>query len=289
MSIDPRSVLFVTLDSCRYDTFKGSDIPALRSIGPLHRAYAPSYFTFGSHMAMFAGFTPGVAGVEEPYVNPKYGKIFKLAGGGSTPPGGSFFSLRGENIVQGFKARGHRAIGTGAVGWFRPETDSGRVLGRDFDDFFHPGDVYSLQRQVDWLDKRIAEHQGRPVFCFLNVGETHVPYYHEGAPWPRDDNPCIPFSKTNDAEKCRVRQRACLEFVDRTLQPLVERFSDASTVLCGDHGDAWGEDGVWEHGVHHEMVLAVPLLFRLSAEAGPDREGRIAGTGRKLLRRLRPG
>jgi len=30
-------------------------------------------------------------------------------------------------------------------------------------------------------------------------------------------------------------------------------------------GDCRGEDGKWEHGIHHEKVLEVPLLFRLAA------------------------
>jgi hypothetical protein len=38
-------------------------------------------------------------------------------------------------------------------------------------------------------------------------------------------------------------------------------------VACGDHGDAWGEDGLWEHGIHHSKVYEVPLLFRLGEPA----------------------
>jgi hypothetical protein len=47
------------------------------------------------------------------------------------------------------------------------------------------------------------------------------------------------------------------------LAPLVEAFADANMILCGDHGDAWGEDGVWEHRIHHPKVIEVPLLLRL--------------------------
>ena len=35
----------------------------------------------------------------------------------------------------------------------------------------------------------------QPLLLFLNVGETHVPYWHKGAPWDRDDNPCVPFQR----------------------------------------------------------------------------------------------
>ena len=44
-----RDVLFISLDSCRYDTFRASYrrgmVPNLASLGPLHKAIAPRYFT----------------------------------------------------------------------------------------------------------------------------------------------------------------------------------------------------------------------------------------------------
>ena len=81
------SVLFITLDSCRYDTFIDADIPNLRKVGPIYRAMAPGNFTFSSHAAMFMGFTPGVAEAEASFVNPMVGKIFKMLGGGFSGPG----------------------------------------------------------------------------------------------------------------------------------------------------------------------------------------------------------
>ncbi len=62
MPVDAESVLFVTLDSCRYDTFASARIPTLRAVAPLHRAQAPGHFTYGSHAAMFVGFTPSIPG-----------------------------------------------------------------------------------------------------------------------------------------------------------------------------------------------------------------------------------
>ena len=72
-------VLFISLDSCRYDTFlaayRQGELPHLSAIGPLHRAQAPSYFTYGSHAAFCMGFTPGVEGSAEPWLNPKAGVL----------------------------------------------------------------------------------------------------------------------------------------------------------------------------------------------------------------------
>jgi hypothetical protein len=154
-------------------------------------------------------------------------------------------------------------VGSAALGWFDPKSATGKYLSQDFEHFYYPGNTYSLSEQISWLQQTLSQIDS-PVFVFLNVGETHVPYYFSGAPWDGNENPCIPFAKDNDATKCRERQTACLEYVDQQLQPLINAFADANTVITADHGDCWGEDGLWEHGIHHEKVLEVPLLFRLN-------------------------
>lgn len=260
--LDRSSILFVTLDSCRLDTFEAARAPNIKALGPLHRAMAPGNFTYASHAAMFMGFTPGVAERAEPLVNPKFGKIFKIAGAGFPSKGTEFVAVRGRNVIDGLKRIGFTTVGVGSAAWFDPETLTGQNLCEDFDRFYYPGNVYSLGRQLQWIEEQLDDLEGQRVFCFLNVGETHVPYWHEGAPWSKD-NPCVPFGKHNDAAECRRRQLGCLEWVDEQLAPLLQRFAHANTVLCSDHGDAWGEDGLWEHGIHHQVVLEVPLLFRL--------------------------
>jgi hypothetical protein len=275
--MNPRSVLFVTLDSCRYDTFALAAAPAMKAVGPLHRAQAPSHFTFGSHAAMFAGFTPGVAGLQAPFLNPKFGKVFKLAGAAFPGKGTEAYQLQGRNIIDGFNRLGYLTVGTGAAGWFDTDTETGRVLAADFARFWFAGDTYSLRRQLAWLEAQLEGAADQPVFAFLNVGETHVPYYFEGAPWSPQDNPCRPFQTVDRADDCRLRQRLACEWVDAELAPLLARFEGATVILCADHGDCWGEDGLWEHGISHEMTLTVPLLMRVAgrpvAESADQRIG----------------
>lgn len=256
------SVLFITLDSCRYDTFHAADAPNMKRIAMLHRATAPSYYTYGSHSAMFVGFTPGIAPLNEPFLNPKFGKLFKLVGGGFAGSGAVAYELAGRNIIEGFRKRGFVTLGTGAVGWFNPSLPTGLHLTESFDEFFYPGDTYSLHRQIAWIADRLSQKSG-DTFVFVNVGETHVPYYHEGAPWDPTDNPCVPFQDVDRAVECRDRQRRCCEFVDNEMNLLLEAFIDSTIVICGDHGDCWGEDGLWEHGISHEATLTVPLLVRV--------------------------
>ena len=260
-----QSVLFITRDSCRYDSFISASLPVLGQVGEVHQTMAPGNFTYSSHMSMFMGFTPGDAQSRITGVNPKYGKIFRMSHGGIAGKGKEYFLLQGRNIVDGFNRKGYRTIGTGAVGWFNPDTATAGNLISDFRHFYYPGDpcvTWTLPQQLRWLSQQLDD-RATPVFAFLNIGETHVPYYFEGAPWSPLENPCVPFGKDNDAAEARRRQILALEWVDTMLEPLLEAFLDATVVICADHGDCWGEDGLWEHGISHPKVLEVPLLFRI--------------------------
>jgi hypothetical protein len=259
--VDDRSVLLVTLDSCRFDTFADADAPNMKSISPLYCARAPANFTFGSHASIFAGFTPGVPTLTEPYVNPKWARIFKVGEQAFPGKSSAWFSLSGRSIIDGFRRQGYRTVGAASMSWLDPANEIGQLLTQDFDEFFFASRT-GLAPQLAWALPHIAGAQV-PVFAFLNIGETHVPYWHEGAAWDFARNPCQPFADDNDAADCRMRQRACVEFVDRLLSPLLDMFAGATTVVCADHGDCWGEDGLWGHGFTHEKVMEVPLLFRL--------------------------
>jgi len=271
------SVLLLSLDSCRYDTFadtlRAGGIPHLAAIGPLHRAMAPSYFTYGSHAAFWMGFTPGVVGSAEPWLNPKVGKLFRMACAGhpgrtAASDGGQGFRLEGANLIEGFRRQGYRTIGSGAVEWFNIASETGAVLAAPFERFHFAGNTWSLASQLAWIEEELAATPAaQPVFVFLNVGETHVPYWHEGAAWQRWPSPCVPFGGPGcSASESRRRQRACLEWVDGQLGPLLARFEGRTILACADHGDCWGEDGLWEHGVSHPATLTVPLLLRVRGQ-----------------------
>ena len=262
-------VLFITLDSCRYDTFEAAfnsgSLPNIQRIGELHKTTAPSHFTYGSHASFWMGFTPGVSNSSLPYLNPKAGKIFRMAHPGLKHSISDSYLLEGKNIIDGFNNKGYLTIGSGSVEWFNPETETGAVLGSDFQRFFFSSNTWSLKKQLQWIDEVLSvEHENQNTFCFINIGETHVPYWHEGADWERWPSPCVPFGDEHSsaAESAR-RQRACLEWVDRQLIHLLERFRNGTVLVCADHGDCWGEDGLWEHGISHSATLTTPLVMQV--------------------------
>ena len=259
----PDSLLLITLDSCRFDTLSSCSVPVISGVGPIHKVMAPSYFTYASHAAMFVGFTPGDGMSQEAIVNPKCGKLVRLHGGGSPSRANDRFVLRGRSMMEGFNNAGYITAGTGAVKWFDDSSDVGRLLVQDFQHYMYAGNAWSLRKQLQWLSETVGGAR-RPVFAFINIGETHVPYYYEGAPWSNADVTCRAFASSNNAVESARRQAACLTWVDQAIAPLVGAFSKANIMICGDHGDAWGEGGVWEHGFHHPKVMEVPMIFRVS-------------------------
>lgn len=257
------SVLLITLDSLRFDTAARG--PALSGLGAPTRAMAPSHFTFASHAAMWVGATPGVAGLGRPFLDPKWERLFRMVNSRIAARPGDGFSLPGRNIVDGFGRIGYRTVGTGAVDWFDPETPTGAWLSQDFQHFFFPGRMGAIDAQLSWLAEQLAGAAG-PVFCFLNAGETHVPYFYAGAPWSERDNPCVPYGTHNSRETCEMRQRACFEFLAGRLAPLLDAFAGATVLATADHGDCWGEDGLWEHGTWHPKTMEVPLWLRVRGD-----------------------
>ncbi len=269
LDLHPESVLFLTLDSCRYDSFRDAHAPALKSIAPLHKAQAPSHFTYGSHASFWMGFTPGIQSKRKiPWLNPKSGKLFRMKNSAAPNHGTDAFELTGSNIIEGFRELGYYTLGTGAVGWFDQGTPTGSVLASPFDQFWYSGQTWKLRAQLSWLFSEIKlQKTKRPIFVFLNIGETHVPYWHEDADWEPWPSPCVPFGGNQCSRReSRRRQIACLEWVDSQLSPILDAFRPCTTIACADHGDCWGENGLWEHGISHPSTLTVPLLMRVRGE-----------------------
>ena len=164
-------VLIITLDSCRYDTFKylheKNLIPNLKNLGRLHKAKSPSHFTYGSHAAFWMGFTPGVATTKTPYLNPKAGKIFRMSHNSLPANEQDCFILRGKNIIEGFNNENYLTIGSGAVEWFNPSTETVSILSSSFNKFYFSGNTWSLRDQLAWINEQLEMCcVDQKVFCF---------------------------------------------------------------------------------------------------------------------------
>ena len=89
--------------------------------------------------------------------------------------------------------------------------------------------------------KLLKGEDERPIFFFLNISSTHIPYRNG----PRNVQ----------------GQAACLEYVDSHLPRLLGLLPNpCHVIIVSDHGDCMGEDGLWGHAVYHPKVMEVPMV-----------------------------
>lgn len=250
-------VLFITLDSLRYDVaqtaLEAGETPNLaRLLGEENweRRHTPSTFTYGAHTAFFAGFLPSPAcpeGVSDD-------RLFATRFPGSRTTGPRTLKFTEADIVSGFAANGYRTICIGGVGFFNKASALGSILPALFQEsWWSPrlgvADPSSTKHQVRLACERIeACPKEKRLFLFLNISACHTPtrIFVKGA-----------------AVESVETQRAALRYVDTCLPPLFDVMtsrSDVLCIICSDHGEAFGEDGYFGHRLAHEKVWDVPYL-----------------------------
>lgn len=268
--------LLVTWDSCRYDAFLKARTPNLDRYGAARRAWAMATYTLPSHVAMFQGFLPHAA-TAEPLYNRFHRQLWRISHRNLENAPLVTFLKPTSSIPAGFRSRGYFTAGSAAMDWFQDAP----VLRDGFDWFRVPGTM--ARRQNEELSRAIETHAaGRPCFAFVNYGETHSPFRHEDMPKESTDvderfrrrrlynQAGVLRDDWSFDEEAFGRQVACAEFLDSRTGELLELFRrrgrPTTVVLCADHGECFGENGLWGHAIYHEKVMEVPLLiFRLNA------------------------
>jgi len=150
------------------------------------------------------------------------------------------------------------------MNWFRQES-----LIEGFSKFLFTGT--DADRQIDFLLDNVNTNM--PFFGFINFGETHAPYTYKGKietckedvrarrmRWPPVQQGIVGIK--NYAFKC---QSEAVEFLDSRISRLFNLLpKNTIVILTSDHGDCFGEDGYWGHGINHPKIFEVPLsIFRL--------------------------
>jgi len=113
--LSEKNVVFVTVDSCRYDVAKEAHIPFIKSIGELRKAYTHGSFTVPAHHSFFIGHLPAV--LEEPlkdYYSEAACQLWRIKTGrtlGEKRPCGLLF--REQNVITGYRNLGFKVLGVG--------------------------------------------------------------------------------------------------------------------------------------------------------------------------------
>ncbi|MDA5284295.1 STM4013/SEN3800 family hydrolase [Streptomyces sp. Isolate_45] len=250
------SILFVTLDSLRYDVARATThagrTPHLAKLLPgaqWEERRTPGSFTLPAHMAFFSGFLPKLPQPEQP---PRLWECRPPAFKEVDP---ATFVFDAPNLLTGLVQHGYRTVCVGGVTYFSRETPLGSVLPDLFDeDHWRPEfcspEPDSTRHQADEALALARKYEDRPLFLFVNISATHVPHGHY-----------LGNSVDNWAS-----QSSALAYADEHLGRLVASLTSTKrwlVIICADHGDAFGEDGYHGRGIAHPTVMNVPFAAML--------------------------
>lgn len=259
-AIGHRNILLITLDSLRFDVARaahaGGATPHLARFLPAdgwEARHAPGSFTYPAHHAIFAGFLPKPARPGTPEQ-----RLFECR-----PPEGktirpTTYVIEGDNLITGLAEAGYHTVCIGGVDYFAGQTPLGSVFPRMFAESrwnttFASNEPDSTRHQVDEALSLITTNDGRLLLLFVNVSATHIPHHH--------------YLPAADGQDGWHSQYAALAYADAHLGRLLDALPGAwLVIICGDHGDAFDDDGYQGHVNAHPAVMTVPYADFLVGE-----------------------
>ncbi|NLV79535.1 MAG: sulfatase-like hydrolase/transferase [Rhodococcus sp.] len=262
--IGSHDIALIVLDTLRYDVAAAElaagrtpHLAALAPDGRWERRHTPGSFTFPAHQAFFAGFLPTPA---EPA---PYERLFAAAFPGSAEAhvGPGTWTFEQATVVEALTARGYRTVCLGGVGFFNGRTALGSVLPALFGEHHWSErtgvtDPACLDHQLDVLDRVVTDPDPRPRFVYVNVPAIHQPNH-----FYLDDIASTPDTRPPDT---LASHAAALRYVDSRIPRLRDLLTTGPrpvfTIVCSDHGTAYGDDGFDGHRLAHDCVWTVPYL-----------------------------
>ncbi len=270
-------LVYIILDSCRYDTYVAAATPNLDRLGQVQRRYSYASWTSPSHYALLMGMIPHTSprGV---FASEVYKKEFSKWVGrlGVTELSFKNFlpQLSLPKVLQGL---GYTTMARVSLPVLNPFTSINKYF-HEYIQMPHHNDFATMVEQMDFDDDL--------CFYFLNLGETHYPYMLEGDALPHisgvhgvfkqmdefllTDEQSQPgeFFDPQEMERLRRQQVTCVEYIDNLVGKLFAKCpANTYFIVTADHGELFGEDGYFGHGpVMHEKCFEVPFLEGLRPE-----------------------
>jgi len=270
-ALDAPTVLLVTSDTHRADHMGQADpdaetalvrTPHLDALGNrgiyFTQAYASTNVTNPSHVALMTG------------TSPRDTRILNNS---------TRLVSQAPTLAEAFQAGGYRTMAVLSA-YHLLDTESG--LGQGFDRVNGPrNNDRDGGLSVDILEQWVAESEGQPLFVWLHLFDAHSPY---GAPAPHDrtywDGPrpfdkqappplpqrLIPYFLTGltDVDYPLQQYRGEVDYVDMQMGRVLalERMNSAVIAFTSDHGESFGEHGVWwDHADLYPQTVHVPLIL----------------------------
>lgn len=270
----PNHLVFIIMDSCRYDSYARAKTPNMDRIGEAQLRFSFASWTSPSHYTFLMGQTPHTS-PRRVFASEVYKEEFRKWVDRLGVPNLSFKSFVPYlSLPRVLKDLGYATTARVSM----PVLNALAGLNRSFDDYRlmeNHNDFAGMVKDID-LSARL------PRFYFLNLGETHYPYMLKDTDLPRIsglhgvakgmDDLITRSADTPDEEPrffsremmhdLHAQQVRCVEHVDGLVGELFAK-SPPNTyfIITADHGELFGEDDYFGHGpVMHQKCFEVPYL-----------------------------
>ena len=267
-----RNLIFVVLDSLRYDSWVAAEPEVLAKLGPVERRWSYATWTAPSHYNLLMGLLPHTS-PPEVYASEYYKQDFLRYAERLNVPGMEFRKVLPSIFLPTYL---HAQLGyLTHARVSMPVLNEHTVINRDFDSYKLMPKHNDMAAMLDDM----TFDESRPSFWLLNVGETHYPYalpHEDPREWPHISGVHGVFKRLDehrepgmtdffDATALRQlhdRQIGAVGYLDGVFARLFDMLpSDTWVVVTADHGELFGEDRFFGHGpVQHEKVMEVPFV-----------------------------
>ncbi len=264
-------IVFIIMDSCRYDTFTAAKTPNIDRIGEVEKRYSYASWTAPAHYAFTMGMLPHSSPTQV-FASEVYKEEFVLWTDRTGSSDISFKDFLPElSLPTVLKKLGYFTVARVSM----PVLNKFTLISQHFDDYKLMDNHNNFAGMVD----EIAFPDDQPHYYFLNLGETHYPYMLMGENLPRisgvhgvfkslggnkDKNAgkVDEFFDVEQMRKFHEQQVTCVEYIDTLIGDLMEKAPENTYfIVTSDHGELFGEDGFFGHGpIMHEKCFEVPFL-----------------------------
>ena len=275
-----RNLVFVVLDSLRYDSWLEAKPETLSQLGEVERRWSYATWTAPSHYNLLMGLLPHTS-PPEVYASEYYKEDFRRYGERLGVEAMEFKRVLPSIFLPTFlrHSLGYRTHAMVSM----PVLNEHTVINRDFDSY----ELMPTHNDMAAMLPRLQFSDDWPSFHLLNVGETHYPYAlpdEDPSKWPRISGVHGVFKRLDDGdgasgegaeptepreffdreklEELRGRQVNAVSYLDGVFARLFDQLPDDTWVIVtSDHGELFGEERYFGHGpIMHEKVLEVPFV-----------------------------
>ena len=271
----PNSIVFIVMDSCRYDTMMAARRPNIDRLGAIEKRYSYASWTAPSHYAFTMGMLPHTS-PRDVFASEVYKEEFQQW---KTRTGAGDLSFKDFlpdiSLPKVLSKLGYHTVAKVSM----PVLNKYTLISRDFDEYKlmpHHNDFAGMVEEIEFSEDELC-------YYFLNLGETHYPYMLSGADMPHISGVHGALKSMADPQRAKARadepfsaeqlkalhaqQVRCVEYLDGLIGKLMAKAPENTYfIVTSDHGELFGEDGYFGHGpIMHEKCFEIPFV-----------EGRVA-------------